>query len=85
MKVSNKKDHLLNNHPKSTVSKNCKNSTVGEGEGSTSCSKKREGQKEIRKFCSINCEFSTFCVAFWNNDAMFVGFSLIYLQSSFKN
>ena len=43
----------------STVSKKWKNSAVEKGEGSTSHSKHRKGQKEI-KFYSINWIFDTF-------------------------
>ena len=60
---------------KTTVSKNWKTFDVEKGEGSTSCSKHREGKKEITIFCSINCKFSIFlcCLLQW--------FSLIYLES----
>ena len=37
-----------------------KKSAVEKGDGSTSRSKQREGQKEITRFCSINCKFSIF-------------------------
>ena len=49
--------------------------------GSTSCSKQREGLKERTTFGSIICEFLHFCVASCNVNVIFVGFSLISLES----
>ena len=50
-----------------------KNSVVEESKGSASCSKLRERQREITTFCSTN----------WISDnfAIFVRFSLIFLES----
>ena len=40
----------------SAVSKNWKTSATEKSKGNTTCSKQREGQKEITIFCSINCK-----------------------------
>ena len=66
---------------RSTVSKNGKNSSTEEGEGSASHSKQREGQREITAFCSIICEFSIFLSCFLQFNAIYVWFSLICLES----
>ena len=50
---------------------NWKNSAVEEGKRIPSQSKQREGQTEKRYFCVASC----------NNNAIFVGFSLICLES----
>ena len=39
----------------------------------------REDITKITGFCLINCKL--FCIAFCNNDALFVGFSLICSES----
>ena len=48
--------------------------------GSTSRSEQREGQRE-NKILFNNLSFQYFCVASCNNNAIFVGFSLICLES----
>ena len=62
------------------MSKKWKNFAIEEDEGSASCSQQRVGQREITTFCSIVGEFSIFCVASCNNNAIFVGFGLISLE-----
>ena len=57
------------------VPKNWKISAAEKDEGNTSCSKQREGQKEII-FCSLNCKFLIFCVSYWWLSVVYASYSL---------
>ena len=61
----------------STMSKDWKTSAVDKVEGSASCSKHREGQKEITIFCLSFCYF---CFAYCIDNVIFVGHSFIYVD-----
>ena len=63
-----------------TLSKNWKNSAFEEGEGSANCSKQREGQRDNNILLNNLWVFNIY-VASCSDDAIFIWFSLICLES----